>query len=165
MGAFMQINTETDITRLLIELHRIRSAFASFRQASAYQLKDMSDALSECQQELQRKRNEIISLKERMTNEHMKPELPTKRPETLAGLRQLQNINTSADYPLIAENANLKHQIAQLQAENLRLKLELNRLNGGPSPFQCQPNSISSPQYVSTLPIASIETHQPYIKG
>ena len=161
----MQANTKADDSRYSCELRRLQSAFAKFRQKTAQQLKDLSDVLALCRNQLQQAKDEAVSLKEEMQNKCMKPLSQHKPQETIRDFRRLSNVNQSINYPLIAENANLKHQIAQLRSENLRLQQELNRLNGGPSPFQCQPNCISSPQCISTSPIVYIDAHQSYIKG
>lgn len=160
----MQANTKADGLHDSSELRRLQSAFATFRQKTARQLKDISDALAVCQNMLQQARGEVVSLKEEMQNKCISPQPQYKQHEIFTDLRRLPN-NQSISDSLIAENANLKHQIAQLQSENLRLQLELNRLNGGPSPFQCQKSCISSPQCVSTSPFAFIDIHGSNIKG
>ena len=134
----MSTDRNIDPARLLIELHRKSSAFASFRQAAARRINNLSDALEKCRNQLLQAQMEILSLKEQMLKR-----LPQKQPEILLDLRAEANMSTfMQNNPIITENANLKHQIALLQSENLRLQQELNRLNGGPSPFQYLTNKI-----------------------
>ena len=120
----MQANIKADASRHSYELRRLQCAFAIFRQKTARQLKDISDALAVCQNLLQLAKDEVVSLKEEMNKKCMSPQPQYKQQEIVTDSRRLSNVNQSINYSIIAENANLKHQIAQLQSENLRLQQE-----------------------------------------
>ena len=122
---------------LILELHRKSCAFASFRQGAAKKIKALSDELGACKNELQLTQDEIASLKH-----YIKQKVFSKQ-TSFMDLRSGVKMDTSAqNIDLVTENDSIKYRIAQLQSENLRLHQELNRLNGGPSPFQCLTNKI-----------------------
>lgn len=131
-------NRNTNSTWLMLALHRKSCAFASFRQTAARKIKALYDELDACKKELQLAQDEIASLKR-----YLKQQVPPKQSTSFMDLRTGANMDTAApNIPLVTENARLREQIAQLRSENLRLQQELNRLNGGPSPFQCQTKGL-----------------------